>query len=180
MDVDFGKSGRQAGCERGQARGGHPAGPGKTEHVIRRPHPGPPDLPAEKPGPGRERAGFEGNPLTAGSEHGRGLARNPDRREAEAPADLDHEPPDGRVKVHVLVRIGMLEEKTRCCEGGELGADFARELTAERGAEEIADAEPRLIGGKPAVPIDEIGDFRAPEHGRALDKNEVQADAEAR
>ena len=41
------------------------------------------------------------------------LGRHPHPREAELAADLEHQPPDGRMQVHVLVRIGVVRASAR-------------------------------------------------------------------
>ena len=81
--------------------------------------------------------------------------------------------------MHVLVRIRMLEGESARGKGGKLRADFARELAANGGTEEVAEAEAELIGGKPALPVHEIRDFLPRQDGGTFDHDKMEPDAKA-
>ncbi len=114
--------------------------------------------------------------MTAG-----GSERHADAWQAELGALGDHQPADGRMQVHVLVRVGVVERQAGRGEGRELGADLGRELPADARPEEVAQAQAELVGREPARPRPtRCGDFAGRQHGRAFDDDEMQADAQAR
>ena len=74
------------------------------------------------------------------------LGRDPQRRQAELAPDLDQEPADRRMQMHVLVRVGVVEPQPGGREGLVLRPDLGRQPAAHAGAEEIVDAESQLVG----------------------------------
>ncbi len=82
------------------------------------------------------------------------------------------------MKVHVPVRVDVIERQARGAKGRELGADLARELILHVAPEEKAETRANKARAKGAVRANEIGDFRGRQHRRAVDEDKVQADME--
>jgi hypothetical protein len=91
----------------------------------------------------------------AGRGHHRGrFGGDAQRPQSEIAADVDHQAAYRRMQLHMLVGVGMVKRQAGRREGGELGVDFSRKLTANRRAEEVSDAESKLVGRKPPLCID--------------------------
>ena len=108
--------------------------------------------------------------------HGR-FGRNPHCPQAELAADVDHQPSYGRMQVHVLVRVGMVEREPGGGESGELGADFGGKLPANTRTEEIINPEAELVRWKPALGVQKIRDCGPRQYGWPFDHHEMQSDA---
>ena len=116
----------------------------------------------------------------AARQNRRRLGRHTHPRQPELPADLQHQPPDGRMQMHMLVRIGVVQRQPGGGEGGELRADLGGELAADARTGEVVDAEAELVGREPAVGIHQVGNLGRRQHSRALDHHEMQSDAQVR
>src|SRR5439155_24501393 len=68
------------------------------------------------------------------------LVRNPDRFQPEVPADLQNQAQDGRVQVHVMVAVHVIQRKAGLLERVELRSELQRELPSDRRPEEKIDA----------------------------------------
>ena len=70
---------------------------------------------------------------TAGGSAGTRTERRPNSR-----ADPQHQAPDRRMQVHVLVRVGMVQRQAGSGKRRELGTNFRRKLAAHARTKEIA------------------------------------------
>jgi hypothetical protein len=77
------------------------------------------------------------------------------------------------MKVHVFVRVGVIQRQPRLGEGSVLGMDFSPQLPADAWAEEIFEAECQLIGGKLAVGINEVRNISPRQDGGSFDDHKV-------
>jgi len=102
--------------------------------------------------------------------------RHPHRSQPEGPADADHQPPDGRMQMHVLVCVRVIEPKSRLRIGRELRLYLGRELLPHPGLGKIPDPQPCLIRRKPSARIDEIGNPRLRQNRRPFDHHQMQPD----
>ncbi len=78
----------------------------------------------------------------------------------------------------MLVRVDVIERQPGRGEGGELRRDLGRELAARRRQEEHRRAGRRHIVAKAAASVDEAGNLLGRQDRRAVDEDEVEADAE--
>ena len=127
-----------------------------------------------------QRVGAEPDAGAAARKNRRRLGRNAHARQAELAADVEHQPADRRMQMHVLVRIRVAERQAGGGEGGELRADLRGELAADARAGGVVDAEAELVGGEPAVRVHQIGNLGRRQHGGAFDHHQMQPDAQVR
>ena len=91
------------------------------------------------PGPARARP-HQREPRFDRARPAEGFAWNPHGAQAELAADSYQQSEDGRMNVHVRLRVGMIERQARLRETLELRADLRGELRARARAEEEAHA----------------------------------------
>jgi len=158
---------------------GHVAAPGQTETMIVDRHARRARLPAQECGPAIEGPRSRSASRAAATKHVRRLGRYADRGQAKVAADVQHQSADGRVQVHVLVRIRMVERETGCGERSELCADLSGKLPPDVG-KNVANAQSELIRRELPIGVHEAGNLCRRQHSRAFDDHEVQADAQIR
>ena len=77
------------------------------------------------------------------------------------------------MKMKMLVRVDMIQRQTSGIERSELRLDFRRKLTAHPGQEEKAESVTRHSVAETAGRIDQIGNFRARQHGWSVRQNHM-------
>jgi len=122
------------------AIGGHVAAPSQTETMIVDRHARRARLPAQKCGPAIEGPRSRSASRAAAVKHVRRLGGNPDTGQAKVAANVEHQSADGRVQVHMLVRVRMVERETGCGECSELCADLSGKLPPDVGKKGVANA----------------------------------------
>jgi len=134
MEIDFADAVRHVGQQIENARLRHRTAPGDTKEVIVDDDAGTPQAPAQQFDPEAEQGC--GDALRERA-HGTGMAkrrlrlgRHAHRAQAIVAADGDDEPGDGGMKMHVLVRVDVIELEAGGAEGLELRANLDGELTA--------------------------------------------------
>src|SRR6185437_8747290 len=118
MRVDLADTARQQGQQCQQPLLGEAARPGEAEELVRGDEPGLRDALPQARAPGAQGTGGQTRraPFAGAGERCRGLVGQAQRLQAITAADRDHEARHRRVEMHVLVRIGMVEDEAG---GGE-------------------------------------------------------------
>ena len=114
------------------------------------------------------------------AQHGGRLTGQADRAHPIGAADLDDQPCDRRMQVHVLVRVDMVEREAGRPERLELGADLGGKQAPHPRREEIAQAGADLVVGETPVRADQATDLVRRQHRAAVDQHKMQPDAQAR
>jgi hypothetical protein len=105
-----------------------------------------------------------------------GLGRQANRPQSVIAADFDDEAGDGRVQMHVLVRVDVVEGEAGGAEGLELGADLLGELAPNSGREEIPKTGTERIIPKTAVASHQAAQPIGRRNRAAADQYEMQPD----
>jgi len=82
--------------------------------------------------------------------------------------------------VKVVMRVHVIERKTRSLKRVELRGDLGGELPAGAAPEEHVRTGTRKRAREAAVAIDEVGNRRRRQHRRSVDEHEMQSDAKRR
>ena len=111
----------------------------------------------------------------------RGLGRNTHRarRPWARPASIMRAP-DGRVQVHMLMRVGVVERQAVGREGAILSGHLPRQRIPRPAAEGVAQSEPQLLAWELALVVHQCGDLGRRQDGRPFDRDEMQPDAKGR
>ena len=158
----------------------HVTAPGDAEAMVAGCHPRRAHLPAEHARPAIQSMGAEADACAAARENRRRFGRNAHARETELATDVEHQPADRRMQVHVLVCVRVGEGQAGGSEGGELGAYLGSELTVDARTNGVVDAETELARREPALGVHEVGDLFRRQHSGALDDHKMQPDAQVR
>ena len=97
-----------------------------------------------------------------------------------APANRNDLARDQRMQVKVLVSIDVVECKAGCMVGAKLRFDLRQQLRANRRPHTYVEPEPRHVRAQTPGCVDEIGQLFRRQRRRALDQDNVQADAQHR
>jgi hypothetical protein len=117
--------------------------------------------------------------VVSGSPGGRErFVRHAHRRQTVLARHLEDDAENGRMQVHVALRVDVIERQARRRERRELRADLVLELTAHARMEEVADAGAGKVRAEHPVAVDEIGDALGREQRPSFDDHDVQADAQ--
>src|SRR5271169_19154 len=121
--------------------------------------------PPQSPPQPRDPRAVEWRPVVllgkSAAQHGDRLRRDPHRLHAVVTANLDDQPGDTRMKVHVFVGVHMVERQTARAERRKLRPNFARELAANARKHKKSDAGAGHVPVELAVLADELRDLRA-------------------
>jgi hypothetical protein len=104
------------------------------------------------------------------------LRGDPHRFHAVITANLDDQPSDAGMKVHVLVGVHMVERQTGCSERCELRPDLALQLTANCREDKKSDAGAGYVPVELAVLADELRDLCRMQNGMSIGQVQMQAD----
>src|SRR5215472_3574799 len=102
------------------------------------------------------------------------------RLHAVVSPDLDDEPRNRRMDVHVLVRIHVIEPQTGRTKRLELRLDLHRELTSNSRHKEKPDTGAGHVSVEFAISVDELRDFGPWQNRPPVDEDEMQTDAQRR
>ena len=108
------------------------------------------------------------------------FSRHTHAGQSELTTDVDHQPPNHRMQMHMLVSIRMAECETRCRERSELRADLRCELTTHPRTREVIETKPKLVGRKLPPRIHQIRNFRRRQYRRSFDHHEMQSHSQVR
>jgi hypothetical protein len=84
------------------------------------------------------------------------------------------------MKMHMLVRVHMVELQTSCAKRLELRADLCRKFASNSRQKEEPNGGARHIRIEPAVPTDKTRNKASRQNGTPIDKNQMQADPQIR
>ena len=107
-----------------------------------------------------------------------GLGGHTNGHHAVVAADLDDQPADNRMEMHVLVGVDVIERQTGCAEYFELRPDLANELTTDAWEDGISKAGAGHVAIELAIIADELRDLHRGQHWMSLGQVQVQADTE--
>ncbi len=92
--------------------------------------------------------------------------------------DLDHEPRDSRVQLHVLVRVDVVERQAGGAERRELCPDFRGKLVPNTRREEIPECRVQLIVVEMPVRAHQAAQLRGRQRRASIDQHQMQPDAQ--
>src|ERR1700751_5746344 len=102
------------------------------------------------------------------TQHRDRLRGDPHRFHAVVTANLDDQPGDARMKVHVLVGVHMVEQQTSCPERCELRPDLVSQLSANSREDKKSDAGAGHVPVELALLADELPDLRPGQNGMSV------------
>ncbi len=182
MEIDFAHAGRQRIEEPQQPRLGEPAAPGEAEQPVIGNEPRAAHAAAQQR---RERRVERGHgtgrrPRAGAPQDVERLGRDAHRPGAVIARERDHEPADGRMKMHVAMHVDVVERQPGRAEGLELRGQLARELPPRAATEEKAESGTDKPATKGAVASHQGRYLWRRQERPAIDDDEVQADVKPR
>ena len=139
--------------------------------------------PAQKCDPGDEPQGRGGFDEPSQAAHavlrpGHGFPGDAHRAEPEAATDFQQDPLHGRVKMHVVVRVHVIQRETALREGFELSRDLRPQLRPDSRAKEDAHPGTEEIVEERSVGPHQKWDLLRREDGASLHQHEMQTHAQ--
>ena len=151
----------------------HRAAPGDAEHMIVDRQPGATQPPAQRRDDrtvGRHPMGFA---REGAAQRANRLGGEADGTHPVGPANLDDQPRDGRMQMHVLVRVDMVERQAGRPERLELPADLGGEQAAHPRHQEIAQPGADLVVVEPPIRADQPTKLARRQHRAAIGEHDM-------
>jgi len=176
VEIDFADPVGQMRDQPQQPGFDHPAAPSEPKDMIVGAKTGSPQSPAQHRVPSivnRRPVALLGE---SPAQHRDRLRRDPYCLHTVVAADLDDQPADNRMEMHVLVGVHVIERQIGCAESFELRPDLANELTADAWEDGKSKAGASHVAIELAIIADELRDLHLGQHWMSLGQVQVQAD----